>query len=275
MIFAMPRNKIDSIDTEEGKRILQMIADRKVSPEEGQRLLIALGEKETNKSNKQSGEATGTSSPIWKDLQNLRKSSKDCLVGGVCGGLGEHSPIPAWIWRTFFLVLILCFGTGLLAYIILWICMPGALKSEAQTLLKQDTNNAPGPVVAKRQKIASYLVIVAVIGLLGVAWVFYCSAGVLDKNPDRAALKIAKLYGGFDESEMSVSAAPSVFSKEKGFPMSVLAEQKIITFDVHRKDTSGKLYVHLYKWTGFGWKLLHYENATYKTTSKVSQANGN
>jgi len=41
--------KVDSAGTDEGKRILQMIADGKISPEEGQRLLVALGEKETKK----------------------------------------------------------------------------------------------------------------------------------------------------------------------------------------------------------------------------------
>ena len=61
-------------------------------------------------------------------IQNLRKSAKDCQIGGVCGGLGEHSPIPSWIWWMFFLVLLLCFGTGFLAYTILWICMPASLK---------------------------------------------------------------------------------------------------------------------------------------------------
>lgn len=40
--------KVDSAGTEEGKRILQMIADGKVTPEEGQRLLVALGKKESN-----------------------------------------------------------------------------------------------------------------------------------------------------------------------------------------------------------------------------------
>ena len=39
----------------------------------------------------------------------------------------------------FFLVLLLCFGTGLLAYMILWICMPAALKPE--TPQKSDANN--------------------------------------------------------------------------------------------------------------------------------------
>jgi hypothetical protein len=116
------------------------------------------------------------------------------------------------------------------------------------------------------------LVLAAAVGLAGVAWEFYCSVGVLDKNPDRAALKIAKSYGDFNESEVSVSDAPSVFTKDQSFLVSSLAEQKIITFDVHRPDTFGKLYVHLLKWKGFGWRLFQYENATYKTTSNKPDA---
>jgi len=64
-------------------------------------------------------------------VQNLRKSAKDCQIGGVCGGLGEHSPIPSLVWRMLFLILMLCFGTGVLAYIILWICMPRASSPNA------------------------------------------------------------------------------------------------------------------------------------------------
>jgi phage shock protein PspC (stress-responsive transcriptional regulator) len=57
-------------------------------------------------------------------LRNLRKSKKDMNISGVCGGLGEHTPVPSWIWRAIFLVLLFCGGVGLIAYIILAICMP-------------------------------------------------------------------------------------------------------------------------------------------------------
>ena len=59
-------------------------------------------------------------------VQNLRKSAKDSKIGGVCGGLGEHSPVPSWVWRMLFMVFAVCFEIGVLAYVILWICMPGA-----------------------------------------------------------------------------------------------------------------------------------------------------
>ena len=57
-------------------------------------------------------------------LQTLSKSETDYWLGGVCGGLGAHTPVPSWVWRVIFLILILCMGTGVLAYIVLWICLP-------------------------------------------------------------------------------------------------------------------------------------------------------
>ena len=59
-------------------------------------------------------------------LQTLTKSSKDKWIGGVCGGLGEHTPVPSWCWRLLFAALFLCYGTGLLIYILLWIFLPRA-----------------------------------------------------------------------------------------------------------------------------------------------------
>jgi phage shock protein C len=63
---------------------------------------------------------------LWEGLRNLKKSARDKKIAGVCGGLGEHTPIPAWLLRAFFLILALVWGTGFLMYIILWVCMPSA-----------------------------------------------------------------------------------------------------------------------------------------------------
>ena len=57
-------------------------------------------------------------------LQGLKKSTKDKWIGGVCGGLAEHTPIPSWSWRFLFTVLVFFFGTGILLYILLWIFIP-------------------------------------------------------------------------------------------------------------------------------------------------------
>ena len=45
-------------------------------------------------------------------------------IGGVCGGLGEYLGIDSLIIRIVFVVLVLGYGTGLLAYILLWLLAP-------------------------------------------------------------------------------------------------------------------------------------------------------
>ncbi|OPY81904.1 MAG: PspC domain protein [Smithella sp. PtaU1.Bin162] len=62
-------------------------------------------------------------------LHDFTKSQKDHWIGGVCGGLGEHTPVPSWTWRLIFVLLVLVWGTGLLLYILLWIFVPGKPKN--------------------------------------------------------------------------------------------------------------------------------------------------
>jgi phage shock protein PspC (stress-responsive transcriptional regulator) len=68
----------------------------------------------------------GNQNDFWERVRNLKKSATDKKIAGVCGGFGEHTPMPAWLWRALFLILVFLWGTGLVAYIILWICMPSA-----------------------------------------------------------------------------------------------------------------------------------------------------
>lgn len=57
-------------------------------------------------------------------LRRLTKSREDRWIGGVCGGLGKHGPIPSWCWRFLFTFLFLCYGIGLVLYVLLWIFVP-------------------------------------------------------------------------------------------------------------------------------------------------------
>jgi len=50
--------------------------------------------------------------------KKLYKSLKDRKLEGVCGGIGEYLDIDSSIIRIIWLILVLCAGTGLLAYII-------------------------------------------------------------------------------------------------------------------------------------------------------------
>ena len=58
--------------------------------------------------------------------KRLVRSSTDKKIAGVCGGLADYFDIDATILRICWLLAFLCAGTGLLAYIILWIALPVA-----------------------------------------------------------------------------------------------------------------------------------------------------
>lgn len=75
-------------------------------------------------------------SPI-QFLRTLTKSKSDAWLGGVCGGLGVHTPLPSWVWRILFLTLFFFAGTGGVAYLVLWICLPEEQADKAET---QDTS---------------------------------------------------------------------------------------------------------------------------------------
>ena len=51
-------------------------------------------------------------------------STRDKKLGGVCGGLAEYFGIDSLLVRVAFLILFFGLGTGLLAYIVLWILAP-------------------------------------------------------------------------------------------------------------------------------------------------------
>ena len=61
------------------------------------------------------------------DLKEVRRgTSENKCIAGICGGLSEHTPIPAWLYRAAFLTFFFAGGIGLIAYIMLWIFMPPA-----------------------------------------------------------------------------------------------------------------------------------------------------
>jgi len=68
-------------------------------------------------------------------LQNFTKSEKDKWIGGVCGGLGEHTFISSWCWRVVFCLLFFMGGFGLLLYVLLWVFVPN---SKTNDVSKED-----------------------------------------------------------------------------------------------------------------------------------------
>ena len=69
----------------------------------------------------------------------LRRSSTEKMLGGVSGGLAEYSGIDAVLWRVGFVVLTCAGGSGVVAYLLLWVLMPAgpAGADERPTPLEQ------------------------------------------------------------------------------------------------------------------------------------------
>lgn len=56
--------------------------------------------------------------------KKLYRSVTDKMLGGVCGGLAEYFEIDPVIVRLIFVLAVIFGGSGILAYIILWIIIP-------------------------------------------------------------------------------------------------------------------------------------------------------
>ncbi|MFO1251515.1 PspC domain-containing protein [Inhella sp.] len=67
--------------------------------------------------------ASAGNSPL-DEVSKLRRSKSDRMLGGVCGGIAKLSGVETWIWRLILVGLVLCFGSGVLLYLLLWIFVP-------------------------------------------------------------------------------------------------------------------------------------------------------
>ena len=56
--------------------------------------------------------------------RRLYRSRKDKMIAGICSGLGEYFEIDPTLVRIIFIVSLFLGGSGILAYIILWIVVP-------------------------------------------------------------------------------------------------------------------------------------------------------
>lgn len=78
---------------------------------------------------------TGSSAPPpqYPARKRLVRSTNDRKIAGVCGGLADYFDLDPTIIRVVWVLAVLCAGTGLLAYIILWIAVPEGLTGVTTT----------------------------------------------------------------------------------------------------------------------------------------------
>jgi phage shock protein C len=85
---------------------------------------IAIGSKFCYNCGAKQPETGSAFSPATGAHKRLMRSSTDKKLGGVCAGLADYFDIDPTVVRLVWVLLVLFAGTGLLAYIILWIVLP-------------------------------------------------------------------------------------------------------------------------------------------------------
>ncbi len=76
---------------------------------------------------------SGTSS------RKLFRNTDDKMIGGVCSGIGSYLGVSEVVMRVVFIISFFAFGTGLLAYVILWLIIPEA-KTATEKLQMRGSN---------------------------------------------------------------------------------------------------------------------------------------
>jgi len=56
--------------------------------------------------------------------KRLYRSSREKVIGGVCGGIGKYLDVDPVLVRLVWVLAVILAGTGLLLYIIAWILIP-------------------------------------------------------------------------------------------------------------------------------------------------------
>lgn len=91
----------------------------------------------------------GTGPPATEEeatVTRLRRSRKDKVVAGVCGGLGVYFGVdPIW-FRLAFVVLAIGGGSGILIYLLSWLLIPEQSEGEVLTA-REGASRADGAVV--------------------------------------------------------------------------------------------------------------------------------
>ncbi|MFC2081787.1 PspC domain-containing protein [Candidatus Bipolaricaulota bacterium] len=66
--------------------------------------------------------------------KQLKRSTSDSMLGGVCGGLGAYFSVDANLIRLLFVILAVVPGFGVPVYLILWLILPEASKTEDSSI---------------------------------------------------------------------------------------------------------------------------------------------
>ncbi|WP_303860500.1 PspC domain-containing protein [Alkalibaculum bacchi] len=90
----------------------------------------------------------------------LHKSTKDKIISGVCGGLGEYFRVDSSIIRIIWAIAAFAYGTGILLYIIATIILPSENYAEGYEKAEGD-NKSENILNADNSKLIGIILIIS------------------------------------------------------------------------------------------------------------------
>lgn len=123
-------------------------------------------------------ESTGYSSTASRQFMRDQKRK---ILGGVCAGLGNYFNVdPVWI-RLLFALLTFAYGIILIAYVVLWIIVPGSDDLEEPTITKKLFRNTDKKVIGGvASGLAAYLKMdVIIVRLIFIITAFFGGIGFI------------------------------------------------------------------------------------------------
>lgn len=109
------------INTEELGKLADLHQRGALTDEEFAQAKARILSGESARASSSAGPSSGSAAHA---INTFHRSRTDRWIGGVCGGVGELTGVASWIWRLIFAALMMCAGTGVLFYILLWIFVP-------------------------------------------------------------------------------------------------------------------------------------------------------
>jgi phage shock protein PspC (stress-responsive transcriptional regulator) len=113
-------------------RVAEIFTERQISDKhvinnfDVDAVIAVMGQPEDYRIDDDASESAPSYNYIHNGRKKLYRDEDKGMIGGVCTGLGHYFGIDSVWLRLFFLLLFFGFGTGVIAYIVLWIAMPKA-----------------------------------------------------------------------------------------------------------------------------------------------------
>jgi len=113
-------------------RVAEIFTERQISDKhvinnfDVDAVIAVMGQPEDYRIDDDASESAPSYNYIHNGRKKLYRDEDKGMIGGGCTGLGHYFGIDSVWLRLFFLLLFFGFGTGVIAYIVLWIAMPKA-----------------------------------------------------------------------------------------------------------------------------------------------------